>query len=108
MDVTGADRLEDVGLEVASQEKVEEVRSTALEGISHQEMARVCVVHNQILTNLSHADWLEKRSTDFTDVIDVLTPCLMSYQIGSAVVRSAFDVLGKFVMASKIYVLIRM
>lgn len=94
--MTGAVRLEDVGLEQRQGEPADGSRITSLDGISPKEMAQVSLAHSEILITLSQADWLERNPLDCA--ADVLTPALMSYQIGTTVVRTAYDVLGKFVI----------
>ncbi|CAL1534634.1 unnamed protein product [Lymnaea stagnalis] len=92
IDVTGADKLEDIGLE-AGGPKTEEPSRVTLEGISNVEMVQVCAIHNDILTSLSQADWLDKPVPDPAAVTDILTSSLMSYQIGADVVKTTFGVL---------------
>ncbi|CAG5129149.1 unnamed protein product, partial [Candidula unifasciata] len=91
LDVTGAVRLEDIGLEKGHEQPAGSSRVNSLDGISPKEMAQVCSAHSEILITLAQADWLERNPSD--SVADVLTPALMSYQIGTTVVRTAFDVL---------------
>ncbi|XP_059144482.1 midasin-like [Physella acuta] len=91
IDVTGADRLEDVGLEATHETGV---KQTSLEGISLAEMVQVCAAHNDILTTMSTADWLEKVPCDGSVISDVLTSSLMSYQVGAEVVKSSFTTLS--------------
>ena len=120
IDVTGADRLEDVGLEVSASatEDSSSQTATGLEGISASEMELVCSVHHTVFTGFSQADWIEgteevqagsegeanaftRKSSD--GVVDssssnklLLSPALMAYQIGAEMVKSYSDVLGAF------------
>ncbi|XP_055890090.1 midasin-like isoform X2 [Biomphalaria glabrata] len=91
IDVTGANRLEDVGLEARASDSIG--ASEPLKGINMLEMVLISSVHRDLMTSLSQADWLDRVQCNFKQDIDVLTSSLMSYQIGAEVVKSVYHVL---------------
>ncbi|GFO05689.1 midasin, partial [Plakobranchus ocellatus] len=117
IDITGADRLEDVGLEstrasaTSTSDQGIESATTGLEGVSSSEMELVCSVHYTVFTSLSKADWIEDTkkeegrsfvaSEDSHETLlnsatsqQFLLPALIAYQIGAEVVKTCSDVLG--------------
>ena len=122
IDITGADRLEDVGQGLTESTSVDSHDTPGLEGVTASEMDLVCYVHHIVFTNLSQADWLEgteegvastqqsrhcsikndsEESAATSDIShsrnkDLLTSALMAYQVGAEIVKSYYDVFSKF------------
>ncbi|GFR95392.1 midasin, partial [Elysia marginata] len=114
IDVTGADRLEDVGQESSADASQDTGHLPGLDSVSTSEMDLVCSVHHSVFTSLSQADWItgteevivdeddsRKNNSDASDEGPggrnnklLLSPALMAYQIGAEMVKSFSDVLS--------------
>ncbi|RUS90710.1 hypothetical protein EGW08_001514, partial [Elysia chlorotica] len=122
MDITGADRLEDVGQESSDDALLGKGQGEAgpgLDRVSAGEMDLVCSVHHSVFTSLSRADWIDgaeerevtakskqqhqpskvdssEKESDLSDSSRnqvLLTSALMAYQVGAEIVKSFSEIL---------------
>ncbi|KAH9525008.1 hypothetical protein Btru_000088 [Bulinus truncatus] len=93
IDVTGADRLEDVGLENQAHHHVTS-EVDPLEGITISEMVKVCSIHRDMMTSLSQAGWLDNDPCNTEQETDLMTSSFMLYQTGAEIVKNVFELLG--------------
>ncbi|XP_035825952.1 midasin isoform X2 [Aplysia californica] len=93
VDVTGADRLEDVGQE--AEVPAEDQRVVSLEEISSAEIVTACRIHQELFTSLTSAHWLTDlpRGQGLVQC-DLLSPALLAYQLGSELVKRHYSLLG--------------
>ncbi|KAH9525003.1 AAA ATPase midasin [Bulinus truncatus] len=93
IDVTGADRLEDVGLENQAHHHVTS-EVDPLEGITISEMVKVCSIHRDMMTSLSQAVWLDNDPCNTEQETDLMTSSFMLYQTGAEISKNVFELLG--------------
>ena len=90
LDVTGAERLEDTGLERPPETR----RVVTLEEITSAEVEAAWRVHSNLFTTLTRAYWLEGQGQRLMTP-DLLSPTLLSYQLGAELVKRHYHLLGE-------------
>ena len=89
--MTGAERLEDTGLERPPDTE----RVVCLEEITAAEVEAAWRVHNDIFTTLTEAYWLVPSGQQSVNC-DLLSPALLAYQLGAELVKRNHHLLGEY------------